>query len=460
MARDVTDSTPITSRDELVAWIAGGARPPEQCRIGTEHEKIPFYRTDRSPVPYEGLPARGQGGIRALLEGLQERLGWVPVNDRPNIIGLYDLASGAGISLEPGGQFELSGAPLDTIHQTNTELDSHFAVLKAVAAPLKIGFLSLGMSPKWRLGEIPVMPKQRYAIMMKYMPRVGSRGLEMMFRTSTVQTNLDFSSEADMVKKLRVSLALQPVATALFANSPFTEGRLNGFLSARSEVWRHTDPARTGMLPFAFEEGMSFERYVDYALSVPMYFVKRGDIYHDVAGADFRDLLEGRLAKLPGEQATLADWADHLSTIFPEVRLKRYLEMRGADAGPRPFLPALPALFTGLLYEPVSLDAAWDMVKTWTTEARENLRADVPRLGLAAAIHGRRLSEVAAEVLSIARRGLTTRNRRDARGFDETVFLDPLDAVLAEGSEAERLMKKCKTQWAGSIEPAFDECVY
>jgi glutamate--cysteine ligase len=316
------------------------------------------------------------------------------------------------------------------------------------------------MSPKWRLGEIPLMPKQRYAIMAKYMPKVGSRGLEMMFRTCTVQANLDFSSEADMVKKLRVSLALQPVATALFANSPFTEGKLNGFLSARSEVWRHTDPARTGMLSFAFEQGMSFERYVDYAISVPMYFVKRGDIYHDVAGADFRDLLEGRLAQLPGEQATLADWANHLSTIFPEVRLKRYLEMRGADAGPRPFLPALPALFTGLLYDPSSLDAAWDIVKTWSTEAREKLHASVPHLGLAAMIQGRPLREVAAEVLNIARTGLLKRNRRDARGFNETVFLDPLDAVVADGSEAERLIKKFKTQWAGNIEPAFDECVY
>jgi glutamate--cysteine ligase len=458
MARDVSDSTPITSRDELVAWIAGGARPPEQFRIGTEHEKIPFYRTGRSPVPYEHPPARG--GIRALLEGMQKRLGWAPVNDGPDIIGLYDATSGAGISLEPGGQFELSGAPFDTIHQTNAELDGHFLALETVAAPLGIGFLSLGMSPKWRLGETPLMPKQRYAIMVKYMPKVGSRGLEMMFRTSTVQTNLDFSSEADMVKKLRVSLALQPVATALFANSPFTEGKLNGFLSARSEVWRHTDPARTGTLPFAFEQGMSFERYVDYALSVPMYFVKRGDIYHDVAGADFRDLLEGRLAQLPGEQATLADWTNHLTTIFPEVRLKRYLEMRGADAGPRPFLPALPALFTGLLYEPSSLDAAWDIVKTWSTEAREKLRAEVPRLGLAATIHGRRFSEVTAEVLRIARAGLAKRNRRDARGFDETVFLDPLDAVLAEGSEAERLIRKFKTQWSGSVEPAFEECVY
>jgi glutamate--cysteine ligase len=391
---------------------------------------------------------------------MQKSLGWAPVNDRAHIIGLFDATSGAGISLEPAGQFELSGAPLNTIHQTNAELDRHFAALEAVAAPFGIAFLSLGMSPKWRLREIPLMPKQRYAIMAKYMPKVGSRGLEMMFRTCTVQANLDFSSEADMVKKLRVSLALQPVATALFANSPFTEGKLNGFLSARSEVWRHTDPARTGMLPFAFEHGMSFERYVDYALSVPMYFVKRGGIYHDVAGADFRDLLEGRLAQLPGEQATLADWANHLSTIFPEVRLKRYLEMRGADAGPRPFLPALPALFTGLLYDPSSLDAAWDIVKTWSTEAREKLHASVPHLGLAAMIQGRPLSEVAAEVLNIARTGLLKRNRRDARGFNETVFLDPLDAVVADGSEAERLIKKFKTQWAGNIEPAFDECVY
>jgi len=460
MARDVTDKTPITSRDELVAWLEAGAKPPAQFRIGTEHEKIPFYKSGRSPVPYEGVPARDQGGIRALLEGMQTRLGWAPVIDEPHIIGLYDATSGAGISLEPGGQFELSGAPLETIHQTDAELDAHFSVLKTVAEPLGIGFLALGMSPKWRRDEIPLMPKHRYAIMTKYMPKVGSHGLDMMFRTCTVQANLDFSSEADMVKKLRVSLALQPVATALFANSPFTDGKLNGFLSARSEIWRHTDADRTGMLPFAFEQGMSFERYVDYALSVPMYFIKRGDIYHDVAGADFRDLLEGRLALLPGEHATLADWANHLSTIFPEVRLKRYLEMRGADAGPRPFLSALPALFAGLLYEPSSLDAAWDMVKNWSAEAREQLRADVPRLGLAATIHGRRLNEVAAEVLHIARAGLAKRNRCNARGSDETLFLDPLDAVLAETSEAERLIKKFTTKWAGSVEPAFEECVY
>src|ERR1700732_5240242 len=455
MARDQVDLTPIERRDDLVDWIAQGVKAKSQFRIGTEHEKFAFTQEGHRPVPYEG-----RRGIRALLEGMQHLLGWQPIMEGPNIIGLLDVTGGGAISLEPGGQFELSGAQVETVHQTMSELMAHLAQVREVAAPLRIGFLGIGMTPSWTRADMPKMPKGRYKIMTAYMPKVGTLGLDMMYRTCTVQTNLDFSSEADMVKKLRVSLALQPVATALFANSPFTEGKLNGFLSARSEVWRHTDPARTGLLPFAFEQGMSFERYVDYALSVPMYFVKRGDIYHDVAGADFRDLMKAKLAKLPGEQATLADWANHLSTIFPEVRLKRYLELGGAHAGPRLFLPALPALFTGLLYEPSSLDAAWDIVKTWSTEAREKLRASVPHLGLAATIHGRQLREVAAEVLSIARMGLAKRNRRDARGFDETMFLDPLDAVLAEGSEAERLIRKFKTQWAGSIEPAFDECVY
>jgi glutamate--cysteine ligase len=304
------------------------------------------------------------------------------------------------------------------------------------------------------------MPKQRYAVMKDYMPKAGSRGLDMMFRTCTVQANFDYSSEADMVAKLRVSLALQPVAAALFANSPFSDGRLSGFLSERSEIWRHTDPDRTGMLPFVFEPGMSFERYVDYALSVPMYFVRRGGVYHNVAGANFSDFLQGRLWQLPGERATLSDFADHLSTIFPEVRLKRFLEMRGADAGPRPFLAALPALFAGLLYSQTSLDAAWDLVKAWTAEDRELLRADVPRLGLNAEIRGQRLYKVAAEVLSIAAAGLTKRNRPGPDGWDESIYLAPLEAVLAEGSQAEHLIRKFKSQWAGNIDRAFEECVY
>ena len=344
MARDVVDSEVVELRDALVAWLEAGCKPAGPFRIGTEHEKIPFYRADHSPVPYGG-----DKGIRALLEGMRARLGWDQIEDGGNLIGLYDPNGGGAISLEPGGQFELSGAPLDDAHLTVEELDRHLAAARAVAEPLGIGFLALGMSPKWSLAETPVMPKHRYAIMARYMPKVGTRGLDMMFRTATVQVNLDFASEQDMVAKMRVGLALQPAIAALFANSPFTDGKLNGLLSARSEIWRHTDAARTGMLPFVFEPGMGFERYVDYALDVPLYFVKRGDHYQDVAGASFRDLLAGRLKQAPGERATIADWANHLSSIFPEVRLKRFLEMRGADIGPPERIVALAALMAGAL---------------------------------------------------------------------------------------------------------------
>src|SRR6202012_2274867 len=343
---DQVDLTPIERRDELVDWIAQGVKPKSQFHIGTEHEKFVFSLEGHRPVPYEG-----RRGIRALLEGMQHLLGWEPIMEGPNIIGLLDVPGGRAISLEPGGQFELSGAQFETVHQTSAELMAHLAQLREVARPLHIGFLGIGMTPSWSRADMPRMPKGRYRIMTAYMPKVGTLGLDMMYRTCTVQTNLDFSSEADMVKKLRVSLALQPVGTALFANSPFTEGRPNGFLSFRSEIWRDTDNARAGMLPWAFENGMGFERYVDYALDVPMYFVKRGDRYIDVAGRSFRDLMAGKLAELPGERATVSDWANHISTIFPEVRLKRYLEMRGSDTGPWRWLPALPAYWVGLLYD-------------------------------------------------------------------------------------------------------------
>ena len=458
MARDVSDSTPIASRDELVAWIEDAAKPAERFRVGTEHEKFPFYRLDHAPVPYETRARRS--GIAALLEGLQKRLGWTAIDDDGNIIGLFDEAHGAAISLEPGGQFELSGAPLESIHATVAEIESHFAALNSVADPLGIGFLALGMTPKWRLEDVPQMPKQRYAIMRNYMPKVGSRGLDMMFRTSTVQTNVDYAGEADMVMKMRVGLSLQPLITALFANSPFTDGKLNGFLSARSEIWLHTDPDRTGMLPFVFEPGMGFERYVDYALDVPMYFVKRGEIYHNVAGASFRDLLTGKLTALPGERATLSDWANHLTTIFPEVRLKRYLEMRGADVGPRPFLYALPAFTVGLLYDPAALDGAWQIVKSWTAAQRAQLRGDVPRLGLEARIADRSLREIGREILALARGGLVRRAKRDAMGRDESFYLDPLDKIVATHTQAEGLIEKFNGPWRGSVEPAFTECVF
>ena len=458
MARDVSDTTPLSGRDELVGWIEAGCKPADQHRIGTEHEKIPFYRSDRAPVPYEGRD--GIGGIRHLLEGMRDALGWEPILDGEHIIGLVDEVGGGAISLEPGGQFELSGAPLRTVHETHAELVGHFAALTPIADALGVDFLNLGMSPKWTLAETPIMPKSRYAIMARYMPKVGSRGLDMMFRTCTVQANYDFADEADMVKKLRVSIALQPLATALFANSPFIEGRLGGNQSERAAIWRDTDKARAGMLPFVFEDGMGYERYVDYALGVPMYFVKRGERYHDVAGADFRDLMAGSFAPLPGETATLSDWANHLSTIFPEVRLKRFLEMRGADAGPMPMLVALPALFTGLLYSASSLDAAWDLVKTWTAAEREALWAEVPARGLDTMIAGRSLRDVARDVLTIARAGLAERGFRDARGRDETMHLDVLDAVVSGRTEAERLIALFKGPWGESVDPAFVERVY
>jgi glutamate--cysteine ligase len=457
MARDVTDLTPVASRDELVAWLAEGCKPSADFRIGTEHEKIPFYLSDFAPVPYEGR--RPQGGIRALLEAVQEKTGWSPISDGEALIGLFDEKGGGAISLEPGGQFELSGAPLEDIHQTRAELETHLKIANEASVQNGIGFLSLGMSPLWTLAQTPVMPKSRYKIMTAYMPKVGTRGLDMMYRTCTVQVNLDFASEADMVKKLRVSLALQPLATALFANSPFTEGKLNGRLSERSEIWRDTDNNRAGMLPFAFEEGMGFERYVDYALQVPMYFVKRGDTYHDVAGADFRALLDGKLPQLPGERATLSDWANHLSTIFPEVRLKRFLEMRGADAGSVESMTAMSAFFVGLFYDTTSLDGAWDVVKGWSAAERQALRDAVPVQGLAANIGGRSLQEIGREILALSRAGLARRARKTAQGADETHHLDVLDARIASGKvAADELVAKFKGEWNGSVMPAFAAC--
>jgi glutamate--cysteine ligase len=429
MARDLSDPTPIRSRDELVGWIAAGEKPASRFRLGTEHEKFPYFLADLSPVPYEGP----KGGIRDLLDGMAARLGWEPIVEDGRPIGLSDPVGGGAISLEPGGQFELSGAQLDDVHATRAELEAHLAALKAVADPLGVGFVGLGHSPLWSRAETPVMPKARYRIMAGYMPKVGTRGLDMMFRTSTVQVNLDFASEADMVAKLRLSLALQPVATALFAASPVSEGRLNGFRSMRSEIWRDTDAARSGMLPFAFEPGMGYEAYVDWALDVPLYFLKRGDRYLDVSGGSFRDLLAGKLDAAPGERATLADWVNHLGTLFPEVRLKRYLEMRGADAGPLSHLAALPAFWVGLLYDEAALDEAWQLVKHWSAEERQRLRDDVPRLGLDAVIAGRRVAEIANDTLALAAAGLKRRARRNPAGQDESVHLAPLEAIVRQG---------------------------
>jgi len=456
MARDVNDMTPVEGRDALVAYLEEGCKPRGQFRIGTEHEKFPFRPGSLAPVPYEG-----KTGIRALLEGMQERLGWEPIMDRDALIGLFDPKGGGAISLEPGGQFELSGAPLETLHEGAAELAGHQQDVLEIGDRLGIRFLPLGMSPVWTREETPVMPKQRYKIMTAYMPKVGKLGLDMMYRTSTVQVNLDFSSESDMVKKLRVSLALQPVATALFANSPFTEGKLNGFKSRRSAIWLDTDNQRSGMIPFAFESGMSFDRYVEWALDVPMYFVKRNNDYVDVSGSSFRALLDGSNPKLPGERATLADWVNHLSTLFPEVRLKRYLEMRGADAGPADMLNALPALWVGLLYDDTALNAAWDVVRHWSEDERHTLRRDVPREALRARIKRIGLQDIAREIMSIARSGLSARRHLDPSGRDETVYLDVLEPIVETGlTQADRLITQFNRDWKEDIRPVFDAVTF
>jgi glutamate--cysteine ligase len=448
--------TLIENRAQLVAYLEAGCKPPERWRIGTEHEKFPFLTDSLKPVPYESARS-----IRALLEGLKDRFGWAPIIEKGNIIGLLDPLGGGSISLEPGGQFELSGAPLETLHDTCLEVHEHLAQVREVGDALGIGFLGLGFSPLWSRAETPMMPKGRYRIMKEYMGKKGRLGRDMMLRSCTVQVNLDFASEADMRRKMRVSLALQPVATALFAASPFTEGRPNGFLSFRSEVWRDTDPDRTGMLPFAFEEGFGFERYVDYALDVPMYFVYRDGVYHDVAGESFRTFLKGALPQLPGVKPTLRDWGDHLTTIFPEVRLKRYMEMRGADSGQWRRLCALPALWVGLLYDGTALDAAWDLVKGWSAEERQALRDAVPRRALSATVAGRKVQDVARDMLAIARSGLAARRRLGCRERDETHFLDVLDEIAQSGrTHAEELLALYNGDWRGDITRVFRDFAF
>jgi len=457
----VAGPEPVTSRDDLVAVLERGCKPKESWRIGTEHEKFPFHIAENSPVPYGEALADGGKGIRAMLEGIT-RFGWVPVYEGTTIIGLESPKGGGNISLEPGGQFELSGAPLETLHQTCSELHDHLAQVREVGGELGLGFLGLGFTPNWRRDQIPVMPKGRYKIMTEYMKKVGTMGLDMMYRSCTVQVNLDFASEADMVQKFRVAVALQPLATAIFANSPFTEGKPNGFKSFRSHVWTDTDNARAGMVPFVFEEGFGFERYVDYALDVPMYFVHRDGIYNDVTGQSFRDFMVGKLKGLEGATPTRGDWVNHLTTIFPEARLKNYLEMRGADAGPWARICALPAFWVGLLYDQSSLDAAWDLVKDWTAEERQQLRNDVPRLGLQTPFRNGTLQDIGRRVVEISRAGLQARAQGDGAGSpDETTFLSIVEEVVKTGkSPADILLEAYNGPWDHSVDPVFKEYAF
>jgi len=445
----------IENRHELVEYLESGCKPASEWRLGTEHEKFGFTTSDLRPLPYEGA-----SGIYAMLEGLASQFGWRRVSEQGKLIALLD-DNGASVTLEPGGQLELSGALLDNVHQTCDEVYTHLKQVKTIAEPLGIAFLGMGFQPKWERKDTEWMPKGRYRIMRDYMAKRGNLGLDMMSRTCTVQVNLDFGSEADMVKKFQVSLALQPIATALFANSPFVDGKPCGYVSYRSHVWEDTDPDRTGMLPFVFDSSMGFERYVDYMLDVPMYFVYRDGEYLDASGQSFRDFLNGTLPALPGEKPLMKDWEDHLTTAFPEVRLKRYMEMRGADGGPWRKLCALPAFWAGLLYDNTSLDAAWDIVKDWSMEERLQLRVDAPRLGLKTKIRNRTLQDIALESLELASAGLSGRNRLGASGENETGFLEPLFANVQAGlTPAEKKLALYHGRWNGSVDPVFAEAAY
>lgn len=446
--------TPVHSRTELIQYLAEGCKPPSQWRIGTEHEKFGFRWSDLRPPTYEGPQ-----GIGALLEGLADRYGYQRLLENGQVIALG--GQNRSITLEPAGQLELSGAPVENIHQTCCEVACHLNEVRSVAEPMGLGFLGMGFQPKWRREDMPWMPKGRYRIMRDYMPKRGNLGLDMMTRTCTVQVNLDFADEADMVRKFRVSLALQPVATALWADSPFTDGKPNGYLSFRSRVWSDTDPDRTGMLDFVFEPGFGFERYADYLLDVPMYFVYRDGRYVDASGQSFRHFLDGRLPALPGQRPTRKDWADHMTTAFPEVRLKQFLEMRGADGGPWNRLCALPAFWVGLLYDRASLDAAWDLVKDYTLQERQYLRDAVPRTALKTPFRGGSVRDLALEALKIAAHGLKRRDRRNANGVDETVFLEPLiEFAQANQTPAERKLELFHGAWGGSVDPLFREFAY
>ena len=447
------DQEPIENKNVLVEYLEQGCKPKIEWRIGTEHEKIGYNINDLRPLPYDG-----PFGIKAMLIGLQ-RFGWSPVFEKENIIALSK--NGQSITLEPGGQFELSGAMLTTIHETCAEVNNHLAQVRDVAGELGVGFIGIGMQPKWQRSEIPVMPKQRYDIMRAYMPTKGSRGLDMMLRTCTVQVNLDFESEADMIKKFRVALALQPIATCLFANSPFVDGVPSGVLSARSEAWFDTDPDRCEIPKFVFEDGMGFERYVDFALDVPMYFVHRGEDYVDVSGHSFRDFMAGNLSVLPGQKPTISDWSDHLTTIFTEVRLKRFLEMRGADAGPWNRLCALPALWVGLLYDSSSLDEAAEWIKDWTYDEILKLRSDVVRGGFGVKFRDIPVKEIADNMLKLASDGLRRREFLDNAGSDETGFLTPLIGVVqTQKTLSEELLDAFNRRWQQAIDPVFAEFSY
>ena len=449
-------NTVVEGKNQLVQYLEDGCKPKSSWKIGTEHEKFGFMKSNLKPLPY-----KGNCSVLGVLKGLIETFGWKPLKENDLIIGLKK--DDANITLEPGGQLELSGGLLDSVHETCLEVATHLAEVKTIADRIGSGFIGLGSAPEWLHDEMPIMPKDRYKLMAPYMEKVGSHGTKMMFRTCTVQVNLDYSSESDMVKKMRVGLAIQPLATALFAASPFFEGKVTGFKSFRSRIWHDTDKSRTGMLPFVFDEGYGFESWVDYALDVPMYFIKRNNKYINALGLSFRDFLEGRLSILPNEKPKLSDWVDHLTTIFPEVRLKQFIEMRGADAGPWSRICALPAFWVGIIYDKNALDEAWDICKEWTSEERLKLYKDVSKLGFDAKIQNKTVKELANQILKLSENGLKNRKKINIHGTkqNECEFLSPLFSSLEQGiSLADEMLIKYNKDWSKNIKQIYNEYSY
>jgi len=447
---------PIEHHEQLAQYLADGCKPKTDWRIGTEHEKFGYCKDTLQPLPFEG-----ERSIEAVLAALRDRHGWAELREGGKLTGLEK--DGANVSLEPGGALELSGAPLESIHETCDEVNQHLREVMDIANEIGVSFIGLGAAPTWTHAQMPLMPKGRYKLMDAYMGKVGTMGRTMMRRTCTVQVNLDFGSEADMVQKMRVAVALQPVATALFANSPFFEGQTNGHKSWRSRVWRDLDADRTGMIPFIFEDGFGFEAWVQYALDVPMYFVYRDGKYIDALGMSFRDFLAGKLPAMPGEIPTLSDWADHLTTAFPEARMKKYIEMRGADGGPWRRLCALPAFWVGVMYDQGALDAAWDLVKHFDAETREALRVRASVDGLQAQIGDIRMLDLARQAVAISHQGLKARARPGAGGMipDETHFLNALTESIDTGkAPADELLAQYYGAWNGDLTRIFSEYSY
>ncbi|MGB0310570.1 MAG: glutamate--cysteine ligase [Candidatus Puniceispirillaceae bacterium] len=446
---------PVTDRAQLVEWFARKGKPKSAWRIGTEHEKFLFHKGSFKPVAYEG--AQGVGQLLSLLE---QQFDMQPIIEKGHIIGLKS-ADGGSVTLEPGGQLELSGAPLVSLHGTCAETRAHLRQMREVTSPLDICMLGVGFQPLWGRGDISWMPKGRYKIMREYMPKRGNLGLDMMLRSCTVQVNLDYADERDMVRKFRTSLALQPIATALFANSPFKDGVPSGLKSTRAQAWTDTDPDRCGVPAFVFEPDFGYARWVDYILDVPMYFLHRGDDYIDVSGLSFRDFMAGKLPGFEGQYPTMEDFEDHMTTAFPEVRLKGYLEMRGADGGSWGNICALPALWVGLLYDDAALDAAEKLVRDFTAGDVETARMAVATDGLQAKMAGRSVHELASETLKIAEAGLKSRAMLDDKGQDETKFLAPLQEIVASGkTHADIMLEKYHAEWDRDISHVFKEYHY